>query len=489
MIVMPKIELRSKLTLFDVTNLVVGAIIGADIYVASSLGAALLGPFSMVVWVIAGIIAIVIALCFAECAAMVPKVGGPYAYAREAWGPFAGFTVGWSLWLAEWISLAVFPVAFTQYCLFFLPGMNIFSQTAVKVLFIIFLIVTNIFGVKAAGRTNDALTLAKLAPLIFFSAVGISYVVSNTATATSNFSPFSPFGLGNFGPALVLIFWAYAGFEISTIPAGEIDNPRRTIPKAILIGISIVTVFYLTTNFVLLGVTNWNQLSRNAPLATATSTALGSIPTLALAGAYIVGIGALISIAGSDESGMIGTSRLGYALAADGLFPRAFARIHPKFKTPYLGIIIQSATALVAAIVGGLQMLIATSVFFMSVAYAATSASVFWLHRKSGESQGHIVGRVILPSLGVIFSVYLISQCPPTQIALGLALLLVGVPMYIKYSPKKEMAELKEALISRETTLKRAYEQEHTFLAHALRHIKKYYRRVTGKKQTWDEAE
>jgi APA family basic amino acid/polyamine antiporter len=471
-----------------VTNLVVGAIIGADIYVASSLGAGLLGPFSLVVWVIAGIFAIVIALCFAECAAMVPKVGGPYAYAREAWGPFAGFTVGWSLWLAEWISLAVFPVAFTQYCLFFLPGMNIFSQTAVKVLFIIFLIVTNIFGVKAAGRTNDALTLAKLAPLIFFSAVGIIYVISNPGTAASNFSPFIPLGLGNFGPALVLIFWAYAGFEISTIPAGEIDNPRRTIPKAIFLGISIVTVFYLTTNFVLLGVTNWSQLSGNAPLVTATMTALGSTSKLALLGSYIVGIGALISIAGSDESGMIGTSRLGYALAADGLFPRAFARIHPKFKTPYLGIIIQSVTALVAAIVGGLQMLIATSVFFLSVAYAATCASVFWLHRKNGESKGHPVGRIILPCLGVIFSVYLISQCTPAQIAIGVALLLVGVPMYIKYSPRKEIAELKEGLTSREAILKRAYDQEHTFLAHALRHIKKYYRRVTRKKQSWDEA-
>jgi APA family basic amino acid/polyamine antiporter len=489
MIVMPKIELRSKLTLFDVTNLVVGGIIGADIYVASSLGAGYLGPFSLIVWVVAGVIAIVIALCFAQCAAMVPEVGGPYAYAKEAWGPFAGFTVGWSLWLAEWISLAVFPVAFTQYCAFFLTGMGIYLQIAVKVLFVFFLIVTNIVGVKAAGRTNDALTLAKLAPLIFFSAIGILYVASNTATAAGNFIPFSPLGLGNFGPALVLIFWAYAGFEISTIPAGEIDNPTRTIPRAILVGITIVTVFYLTTNFLLLGVTPWIQLAKsNAPLATAAGTALGSIPILALAGTYIVGIGALISIAGSDESGMIGTSRLGYALAADGLFPRVFARIHPKFKTPYLGIIIQSVTALVAAIVGGLQMLIATSVFFMSVAYAATSASVFWLHRKSGQSQFHLLGRGILPSLGVIFSFYLMSQCTLTQIALGLALLLTGVPIYVKYSPKKEIAELKEALVSREATLKRAYEQEHTFLAHAFLHIKRYYRRATGKKQTWDEA-
>jgi len=104
-----------KLSLFDVTNLVIGAIIGADIYVASSFGAGFLGPFSVVVWVIAGLIAIVIALCFAQCVMLLPKVGGPYAYAKGAWGPFAGFIVSWSLWLAEWISLAVFPLAFTRY--------------------------------------------------------------------------------------------------------------------------------------------------------------------------------------------------------------------------------------------------------------------------------------------------------------------------------------------------------------------------------------
>ncbi len=114
----PKLE--SKLKLFDVTNLVVGAIIGADIYVASSFGAGYLGPSSLLVWILAGAIAIIIALCFAQCAALLPRVGGPYAYVKEVWGPFAGFIVGWSLWLAEWISLAVFPVAFTRYLTFFI---------------------------------------------------------------------------------------------------------------------------------------------------------------------------------------------------------------------------------------------------------------------------------------------------------------------------------------------------------------------------------
>jgi APA family basic amino acid/polyamine antiporter len=122
--------LERKLTLFDVTNLVVGAIVGADIYVASSFGARSLGPFSLVVWVIAGLMAMVIALCFAQCAALVPEVGGPYAYAKQAWGTFTGFIVGWSLWFAELISLAVFPVAFTQYLAFFFPSLtdSILSQ-------------------------------------------------------------------------------------------------------------------------------------------------------------------------------------------------------------------------------------------------------------------------------------------------------------------------------------------------------------------------
>jgi amino acid transporter len=468
---------------------VVGAIIGADIYVASALGAGLLGPFSLVAWVVAGIIAILIALCFAQCSALLPKVGGPYAYARAAWGPFAGFIVGWSLWLAEWISLAVFPVAFTQYLMFFLPSLNWISQVTVRVLFVVFLIVTNVVGVRAAGRTNDILTVVKLVPLAFFAVIGLLFMVFNASTVTANFSTFAPLGFGSFGAALVLIFWAYAGFEISTIPADTIQDPGKTIPKAIIIGISIVTIFYLVTNIVLFGVRPWTLLALDkAPLTAATGAILVSNPTLALIGIIIVGVGALISVSGSDESGMIGTSRLGYALAADGLFPKVFARIHPRFKTPYLGIIISAVTALVAALFGNLSVLIATSVFFMAFAYAATGASTFFLQRK--ETKTHFNLRtLIIPILGVIFSVYLITQCSFSQIALGLILLFVGVPIYIKYSPKKEIAELKSALVSPETILKTAHAQEERFLAHVLKHIKNLYRKRIGKKQGQDLTE
>ena len=486
---MSEVQLKSELSLFDVTNLVIGAIIGADVYVASAFGAKLLGPFSLVVWVVAGIIAIVIALCFAQCAALLPKVGGPYAYAHAAWGSFAGFIVGWSLWLAEWLSLAVFPVAFTNYLMYFFPNLNWAAQIVVKVLFVVFLIVTNIIGVKAAGRTNDVLTLVKLVPLLFFAVIGLLFIASNAGIAAGHYSPFVPSGFGGFGAALVLIFWAYAGFEISTIPAEEVKDPSRTIPRAIVLGILIVTVFYLVTNVVLFGVMPSASLAAStAPLAKATNAALFAVPIIALIGAVIVGGGALISVAGSDESGMIGTSQLGYALAADGLFPRAFGKIHPKFKTPYLGITIQAITALVAAIVGNLTLLIATSVFFMAIAYLATSGSIFSLRRKGIKAQFHLRGGLILPSLGIIFSIYLITQCTPAQIALGLVMLAIGVPIYVWYSPKKEIAELKEALLSRESRLRRAAGQEERFLAHALWHIKTYYRKRRGKDQTSNQA-
>jgi len=474
--------LQRKLTLFDVTNLVVGAIIGADIYVASSFGAQYLGPVSLAVWVIAGFIAIIIALCFAQCAGLVPKVGGPYAYAKEAFGPFTGFVVGWSLWFAELISLAVFPLAFTQYLTFFIPslGTDLFLQTLTKTLFVVFLAAVNIIGVKAAGRVNDVLTIAKLAPLIFFAVVGIGWVTFNPGSAAANFGPpVAPFGFGNFGTSLVLIFWAYAGFEISTIPAGEISKPEKTIPKAIVLGITIVIAFYLTTNAVLFGVRNWTLLANDtAPLASAANSIFASSAVLALIGGGVVGIGALISVAGSNESGMLGTSRLGYALAADGLFPRVFAQIHPKFNTPFMSIIIQSIIAIVAAVIGSLALLISVSVFFMAVAYLATCASIFVFRRRHMVPGFRVRGGPLIPALGIVFSMFLISQCTPTQLILGLALLLAGLPIYFKYSPKKEIAELNTALVAREVVLKRLYWQERTFLAHVLLHIKQWYRKA-----------
>ena len=178
---------------------------------------------------------------------------------------------------------------------------------------------------------------------------------------------------------------------------------------------------------------------------------------------------------------MIGTSRLSYALAADGLFPKAFARVHPKFKTPYMAVIIQSIIAVVASIIGSLSLLISVSVFFLAIAYLATSGSVLTIRRRGKSPQFRMRGGTIIPILGVMFSVYLISQCSPLQIALGVLLLVIGLPVYVFYSPKKEIAELKGALMDRETLFKRIYAQERTFLAHALLHLRQWLEKARRK--------
>jgi len=372
--------------------------------------------------------------------------------------------------------------------MFFFPNLDLLSQTIVKAAFVTFLIVTNVFGVKAAGRTNDILTIIKITPLIFFSGAGLIFLAFNPAKVASNLSPLAPFGFSNFGAALVLIFWAYAGFEISTIPADEIYEPKKTIPKAIFLGITFVTIFYLVTNVVLFGVRPWQELaSDTVPLASSVKAILAWSPVLALVGGAFVAIGALFSIAGSDESGMIGTSRLSYALAADGLFPAFFAKKHPKFKTPYIGIIVQAVTALLASMLADLSTLVATSVFLLSFAYLATSGSVFFLERKFHKRIG-MYGYVI-SSLGVIFSIYLITQCNIIQILTGLGLLLVGIPIYIKYTPKKELKEIKEEITSRDFILLKVYRDEEKFLAHLLRHTKRGYRKRSGKKQVWKDAD
>jgi APA family basic amino acid/polyamine antiporter len=481
-------KLQRNLSLFDVVNLVIGAIIGADIYVASSFGAGLLGPFSVIVWIIAGVIAIIIALNFAQCAALVPKVGGPYAYAREAFGPLPGFMVGWSLWLAEWISLAVFPVAFVRYLLFFIPTLDLLSQALIKVVFVAFLITTNIIGVKAAGRTNDILTIVKITPLALFVIVGFIFMFISPSVFIGNYSPFVPFGFSNLGLALVLIFWAYAGFEVSTIPADVVDRPDKTIPKAIIIGITIVTIFYLTTNLILFGAMSSIQLAVSpAPIPQATNIILIGIPIIALVISSIIGIGALLSVAGSDESGMIGTSRLTYALAVDGHFPHIFARTHPKYQTPYLAIIIPATAALIVSIIGTLEILVSSSVFFLSFAYLGTSISLFKLRKTNNKTKNKLPGGIIIPILSTVFSAYLITQVGLIQLIVGIGALIFGIIMFVIISPKIEIQELKLKLLSSEIRLKRIYDRERRFLANLLRLLKRLYRRLARKKQTWEK--
>lgn len=459
----------SKLTTFDVTSLVVGSIIGADVYVATAIGAQLVGPASLLVWVLAGLMAMTIALCFAYCVMMVPRVGGPYAYVRQAFSPFPGFLVGWGLLLAEWFSLAVFPVAFTQYFVSLVPGIDVLGQAALKAVFIAIILGTNLVGVKAAGRVNDGLTIAKLTPLVLIVVGGLAFLALQTPVFVSNLSPFLTGDLSAFGSALVLIFWAYAGFELSTLPTDNVQDPQKTIPRAIVTGMLIVIAFYFVTNFVVVGAVSERVLSvSSSPLLDAARAMFANPASVTAVIVLVVAVGALLSITGADESGTVGTSQLAYAMAIDGLLPRAFRETHSRFKTPYVGLLILCGAAYVASLIGGLAQLIDSSVFLLAFAYLMTCVSAVVLERQHADVAKRLRGRRLVPVLGAVCSVVLLVLVSPVVIVISLVLLGVGVPVYTFFSPKKESEELRAAFLSAEAISERAYRQSRRFLAYPL---------------------
>jgi len=477
------VTLQRKLNTFDVTSLVVGSIIGADIYVAAAIGAKLVGPASLVVWLVAGIIAIVIALSFAYCATVQPRVGGPYAYTREVGSPLIGFTVGWSLLLAEWFSLAVFPVAFAQYAssLFALSGQ--LEETVLKAVFVLLVLITNVVGIKAAGRFNDVLTIIKLLPLLMLIIAGFVFMAFSTGVVSGNLHPFSTGTIGGFGQALVLIFWAYAGFELSTLPADEIEAPRRTIPKAIVSGMAIVAAFYLLTNFVIIGTVDESTLATSSsPLMDSASEIFSSSDVLSGIAPIIIGVGALISILGADESGTIGTSRLAYALSVDGLLPSSLSKTRSRRGVPYVAVIALCATAFVASILGSLVQLINASVFLLAFVYLATCASAIQFRRR--EPRGGRLGLVI-PVFGLLFSFILMALVDLNQILISLGLMLVGLPIYWFFAPKQELHDLRKAFLSREAILARAYEQGERFLAYPWRRLLWIMYNRSNRKKAW----
>jgi len=461
--------LKKELSYFDLTSIVVGSIVGADIYIASSLTAGLLGPVALLVWVAAGICASIIALVFAYCSYYVPRVGGPFAFVSEAFDDFFGFLTGWSIWIAELLALPVFSIAFTKYLQYFIT-LDFYQQIIVKGLFLFVLTYINIRGVKAAGKLNDALTIIKLAPLVILVLVGFGFFVFHPETLTSNYIPFAPKGFDNFGVALVLIFWAYVGFEMGTLPASEVKNPRKTIPKAIISGMIIVMLFYLLTNFVVYGVINWEKLATNlTPLVLAGGMLLGTL------GAIIMGIGALVSVSGSDESGTLGTARLSYAMAIDGLFPKIFSKIHEKYKTPYMALAIQGIIAFGLSIYSELSQLISFSVFNLAFAFLLTCLALIVLRRNTARK---LYGQHILPWMGIIICVYLIISTSLIDKIAGAVVILIGIPLYAFFSPKTDMHHLKQLFTSEEAIFLRRITKKERFLANFIGMMYRAYKRL-----------
>jgi amino acid transporter len=249
----------------------------------------------------------------------------------------------------------------------------------------------------------------------------------------------------------------------------------------------IAAAIYMATNFVVIGVVDQPTLaSAQAPLVVAAANILSFSPALAWVGSLVVGVGALVSIMGADESGTMGTSRLTFAMSIDGYLPRAFSRLQKSSHTPYIGLAVLCSTAFIASIVNSLSALVNSSVFLLSLAYLATGASALVLERRHLRSSPKGMWTMIIPALTVIFSIILMTQVTSQQVLISLILLAIGVPVYTFFSPKKELVELKGVFLSEDAVLQRTYQQERTFLGFVLQRIKLLIFRIRGIEKAWN---
>lgn len=422
---------KRDLGLFDFTLLVIGSIVGADVYVVAGLGAHSLGPAQLVSWVAAGVLAAFIGLAFVQCAAICTGVGGSYAYAHQAFGPLAGFSAGWALYLGEAIALPIFPIAFANYLDYFVPVHSGVGSVAAKLSIVAGVTAINFFGVRAGSRLNDILTVTKLVPLVLLIVAAAGLIAFRPGEASGHLTPFVPLGWGGFGAATVVIFWAYAGFELSVLPSGEVRSPAKTLPRGLIIGMAIATVFYLLTALSVTVALPWQTAAASSrPLADGLRAILD---TLGLPGGWSAGfmsLGALISILGVYDVFTLGLSRLSYALAADGLFPPPFAHVHARFGTTWVGLAFQAIVAGVAVLLFDLSGLIASSVFFLGVCYVITSLAALRLVARSPQQALHLPGLRVALGLAAISGAYLATQVSLTLIGFGIAALAAGLLAY-----------------------------------------------------------
>jgi amino acid transporter len=341
-----------------------------------------------------------------------------------------GFVAGWSLYVGEWIALSAFPKAFFNYFSALVDAPSSWEMP-VKLTLVGFVTAINFVGVRQGARTNDALTLAKLVPLAVLAALGLVYLFAHWGDASSHLQPLAPVGWGGLGDAVLPIFWAYAGFELAVLPAAEVRSPARTLPRGLILGVAIATIFYLLVSLSVVVALPWQDVAASThPLASAMDSILTALSIPGDAGARFMSLGGLVSIAGVFLVFMLGLARLSYALAADGILPRAFTSIHGRFGTPYVGLLFQAVSAIVFSTIFDLRALLSTAVFFLSICYLLTALSAIRLVGSHPAQALHLPGLRLLLVISAASSAYLIAQASPAQFVVGIAVIVLGLLMF-----------------------------------------------------------
>jgi basic amino acid/polyamine antiporter, APA family len=409
-----------KINRWDFVSLIVNIMVGAGIFGLPSKVFALTGSWSVLAYLICGVLAALIILCFAEVGSRFSETGGPYLYSRVAFGSFVGFEVGWLLWLARLTGFAALCNLLLGYLSFFVPALSIGLPRSITItVVVIAMTVINIIGVREASLVNNFFTIGKLIPLLLFVIAGVFFISREpfSAAATPRLSDFSR--------AVLLLVFAFSGFEMAVIPAGEITDPRRDIAFALLTSTGIVVALYLMIQIVCIGTLPALATSER-PLVDAVSGFIGS------GGAVILSVGALISVSGTLTSTMLAGPRVLFAMAEQGQLPKVLASTHRRYHTPHVAILISAAITLVLTIQGTFISALTISTVIRLVAYIATCVSLPVLRRKVDVPSARFItpGGPLVAAGSIVLSVWLLTNSPAHDaIAAALAGAL-GLPVF-----------------------------------------------------------
>ncbi len=453
-------QLIRGLTLTDATSLVIGTIIGTGIFLKTTVMTQQVGSPSMVllVWVAAGLLSLAGALTYAELGGLLPKAGGEYVYLRAAYGDAPAFLYGWMRFVVGSTGsiaglAAGFAIFFTALFGIGEPWanytFNIFGKEMswqfgwsqiIAVLTIAVFSAVNCRGVVFGGRLQTILTFGKVVGIfsivagVFLFTKGVPWENLSTELRTHNLT-----AIQAFGAAMLAALWAYDGWNNMPMAAGEIKDPSRNVPRALIIGMFVVLTVYLLTNlayFHALPVTEIASADSANPVATrAVATFLGST------GSVFVALAIMLSIVGSLNGSILTGARVPYAMATDGLFPESIAKLSKGSHVPVRSIVVQAVWAAVLALLGTFDQITDYAVFSMWIFYILTTSAVFVLRRKMPDAKRpyKTLGYPITPIVFLLVGLWLLIntlQTSPVEAGMGVLFISFGIPVYFYYRAK-----------------------------------------------------
>jgi len=411
-------SLRRELGRWDLTAIGVNQVIGGAVFLVPAVTASLIGAWSWIAVALTGLLALLIALNFAEAASRFDGTGGAYLYARAAFGRFASFEVGWMLWVTRVTSWASVVNGLADALGYYWPAIRSGAWRQALIVTVVGAILTiNLRGIRQSAWTVNALTIGKLAPLALFIAIGLPHV-SWPALAPSGGVEWHAVSAA----ALALIF-AYGGYEVVPVPAGEARDPRRIVPFAMVMTILIVAAVLTLAQVVALGTLPALAASKT-PLADSAAGFLGA------GGALMMTAAAAVSMTGNNMGQALSGSRNLFALAEHRDVPAVFGRVHPRFRTPSIAIAFTSIVSLALALSGSFAALAAVSAVSRLVVYVATCASVLAL-RRQGRAPFTIPLGPVIPGVALLVSAAILYGATPLQRRAGLIALVAGAILYV----------------------------------------------------------